>query len=247
MRGPWKAPSGAQYQWDCGGLPRYDDLPEIDQAGMDALLEQAVAMCATVGIVPKTFETGGGGGCGETSDLGLTVTPDLARQVMEILPNDGKITWDDWKTTGIALWNAVGPVEGWSIWDAWSRKNAAKYDASETSYTWERGVTRNNGTSGFGSLVWRARQAHGGTLPGDLEKHMDAARFARAVEGMPPVDHEEVYRLQTLALAVIPGVPIRNPTREQRRRSRRGAWTRWTIPSWNRRLSIRPLAIFVTT
>lgn len=154
-------PSGSQYTWEGGSLPGYDHLPTIDQAGMDHLLSVTVDAAVDAGLVMRTYGSVAGDDA-NTSNMGLTAEPELAAVVMAALPNDGD--WESWKIAGLALFNAVGPNEGWPIWDAWSRKSD-KYREGVTAYTWDKGIPNNNRTSGIGSLVHLAREANGGEVP----------------------------------------------------------------------------------
>jgi hypothetical protein len=181
-------PSGLPYFWNGdGSLPHIDSLPVVDQAIMDRIVNASITTAKMCGLNVAQSESRDGGNA-ETSKLGLTVTPDLAAEVMDLLPNND-LPWDGWKTAGIALWNAVGPEDGWPIWEAWSRKATNKFDPGITEQVWFRrgGMWPNNQTSGFGSLVYRVRQAgQGDALESILAKRRQAKLWQQALAaGMP--------------------------------------------------------------
>ncbi|MDP2518830.1 hypothetical protein [Shimia thalassica] len=174
-------PSDVPYTWNGdGSLPRYEDLPTVDQATMDRIVTASLTVAKACGLAVIQSEMVEGGNP-ETSAQGLSVTPDLAELVMAELPNQN-LGWDAWKATGIALWNAVGADAGWPIWDAWSRKATAKYDENTTEQTWRRGMWPNNRSSGFGSLVHKLRRSHGGVLPDHVRGAFAQRKLCDAID-----------------------------------------------------------------
>ena len=67
--------------------------------------------------------------------------------------------WEYWNWTGMTIWASTdGSEEGRLAFHAWSAK-AKKYDQAETEKRWQHYFTSPPTKLGFGSLVYRARQA----------------------------------------------------------------------------------------
>jgi P4 family phage/plasmid primase-like protien len=66
--------------------------------------------------------------------------------------------WAHWNRIGMAFWRASGGSEaGFTAFDAWSGKNAEKYDAAATRARWEHYRTSPPDRLTAATLVWEAR------------------------------------------------------------------------------------------
>src|SRR5262249_39962135 len=68
--------------------------------------------------------------------------------------------WHNWNRLGMAIWRATGgSEEGFVIFDAWSQKNASKYNAKATRARWEHYSHSPPDSISFGSIRWFANKA----------------------------------------------------------------------------------------
>ena len=85
--------------------------------------------------------------------------PERVAAAMRVIPNPD-LGWEDWKTLGMAIWRATGGSDkGFAIFDKWSSKSTAKYDADNTKMAWDT-ITRSPPTRiGAGTIFYRANAA----------------------------------------------------------------------------------------
>lgn len=75
-------------------------------------------------------------------------------------------TWVQWNNVGMAVWRALGGSDaGFRLFDAWSQKWVAKYDADETAFRWNHFHRSPPNQIGFGTLVHIAREVVTGWTP----------------------------------------------------------------------------------
>jgi hypothetical protein len=90
-------------------------------------------------------------------------------EALEAALNDD-LDWPEWNTIGMATWRASGGAEeAFAAYDRWSQKSP-KYDAAETRFRWDHYETSPPSQVGFGTLVFRARQAQPGWTPPSRKK-----------------------------------------------------------------------------
>src|SRR5262249_20318979 len=100
-----------------------------------------------------------------------TVTePDIVAAAVAVIPNNAylgtpdmenwEFDWHNWNRLGMAIWRATGgSEEGFVIFDAWSQKNASKYNAKATRARWEHYSHSPPDSISFGSIRWFANKA----------------------------------------------------------------------------------------
>jgi putative DNA primase/helicase len=88
-----------------------------------------------------------------------TADPERIAAAMAVIPNPD-LGWDDWKKFGMAIWRATGgSAEGFTIFNEWSQKSVAKYDATLTKKAWDQ-ITRSPPTRiGAGTIFHFANKA----------------------------------------------------------------------------------------
>lgn len=178
-------PSGVEYTWN---VPvRYDALPTITQEQMDGLATNLLEIGRQRG-----WEIGrgvqGNPSDGTGSDLGAEAFDrSLVGPVVDLIPNDD-LEYDAWIATAYSVKACLGAA-GWETFARWSAK-APKNQEAVTQRIWQ-GLTP-NGTTGMGKLVFLARHACGGTLPGDLEDRVRQGALLKGAQnaGMPMASPE---------------------------------------------------------
>jgi hypothetical protein len=161
--------TGKRYAWFGGELTsikrqdlpyvRFEDAKEYINAAKKLLAEE---FGLVVTNASSNLQSNGGGaprvhanGGGKNPQADLSVIADA----LVIVPNTANTDWERWYTIGMAVWRATGGSEaGFAAWDAWSQKNATKYDADTTTAKW-LAFSRSPPTKiGAGTIVHLARQ-----------------------------------------------------------------------------------------
>lgn len=203
-------PSGSTYSWE-GCLPDMvplkTALQPIDAPTMSNFADHLRASLEAAGAQTETISAARQGDTSDTSRYGLSAPIELIRIVMDHLPNPGVAiqdgTWTEWKNIGIALWNSTeGSDEGLALWHQFS--SGPKYNEAVTNREW-RSASRNNGTSGFGTLFNRLKDL--GPLPSDVSTAMSKRKADTALANMPPPDPNARPLLETIAEIKSPGGP----------------------------------------
>jgi hypothetical protein len=99
--------------------------------------------------------------------------PSMVGQALAVIPNsDPKVHhWEYWNVVGMTIWaSTAGSEAGQLAFHEWSAKSP-KYDPATTEARWQHYFRSPPDRLGFGSLVWRARQAS----PGWRYENMSAA------------------------------------------------------------------------
>ncbi|CUH45953.1 PriCT-2 domain-containing protein [Ruegeria atlantica] len=155
-------PSGAQYQWNT--QPVASAVPEASADQMEWLVDQMMQVAESRGWTrgkATNVNTSNDG----LSNLGAEpFDPSLVGPVVDLIPNVD-VEYDEWISIAYAIKNALGGG-GWDIFERWSAR-APKNVPAYTKRTWD--TFKPDNMSGFGKLVYWARQACGGELPGELE------------------------------------------------------------------------------
>ncbi|NOD87411.1 MULTISPECIES: VapE domain-containing protein [unclassified Ruegeria] len=173
-------PSGAQYQWNM--QPVADAIQEATTDQMDYLVEQMILVAESRGWTRGRATSPSGSNDG-LSNLGAEpFDPSLVGPIVDLIPNVD-VEYDEWISIAYAIKNALGGG-GWEIFEAWSAK-APKNVPAYTKRTWD--TFKADNMSGFGKLVYWARHACGGELPGELDAKVKTGyRMQQATKaGMP--------------------------------------------------------------
>jgi hypothetical protein len=169
--------------------PRLAQIVE-ENAGAEIDLEDALAeLEGLAALHGATDGRPGRSGENPTADDNLLMA--CARLLPNPLPPKPPETdkprghWDDWNRIGMAFWRASsGSEAGFQAFDAFSKKNAKKYDAEATRARWEHYRTSPPTSIGIGALVYEVRRVEPDFLrrkePGDDWK----ATLAAAIEEM---------------------------------------------------------------
>jgi len=122
-----------------------------------------------------------------------TLTIEDLAAAFEIMENDD-LSGDDWVMRGNALKFVPGDDhEKFLIFDRWSRKCTAKYNATYTRERWDK--FKPDGRRGTGSIVFWAREADPKWKPASCDEAQNfRARFAK-VNGLTPDEMSEVIEL----------------------------------------------------
>jgi len=181
-------PSGKTYDWNVPVY--YDQLPWISQEEMDALIDALSTIAKGRGWSRGNSHAvaGGADNDGTGSHLGpQPVDQSLVAPVVELIPNDD-LNYEDWIGVGYAIKASLGAA-GWETFATWSAK-APKDDPKFTKTAWA-GI-KPDGSTGMGRLVFLAKRACGGMLPGDLDQRVKEGIMAKSREasGMPDVAPE---------------------------------------------------------
>ncbi len=173
-------PSGVQYRWNM--QPRSDLVPEATAEQMDWLVEQMIDVAKGRGWEPGRATNVNSSNDGLSKHGAEPADPALVGPVVGAIRNDD-LEYDDWVALGYAIKNCCGP-DGWQIFEALSRR-AAKNVPTYTRRIWE--TFDADGSSGFGKLVYWARNDNGGELPGNLEAQIRMSRQLKQAHmaGMP--------------------------------------------------------------
>jgi hypothetical protein len=156
------------YRWFGGELAtiKRQDLPYVRFEDAKEFIDAATKLLAEFGFVvtnaSSNLQTNGGGAPRVQANSGgknPQADPELIADALAIIPNTADTDWERWYTIGMAVFRATGgSPEGFAAWDRWSRKNATKYDADNTTAKW-LAFSRSPPTSiGAGTIVHLARQ-----------------------------------------------------------------------------------------
>ena len=157
---------------------RLDDLDELE----------LIALSKPVRLGPVPREATAGPPVPGQAEAGID---DIFATLVAIL-NDW-IDWNLWNTLALAVFAAsAGSEEGWEAFDAWSQQSE-RYDVAETARMWNHFHTSPPTRSGFGSLVYWARQADRAfVLPSErARKEAQEEELAAFLGRQPPnADHD---------------------------------------------------------
>ncbi len=193
-------PKGATYQWN---RPlRADLIHQATAAQMDYLVSELMTIAEGYGW------TKGRASNVNTSNDGLSGLgsephdPRLIGPVVDLIRNDD-LEYDDWIGIAYAIKNSCGGG-GWEMFERFSAQ-APKNDPAYTKRIWD-GFDA-DGYSGFGKLVYWARQSNGGVLPGDLELRVKQGMVLKQAmqAGMPEIAPQVPVPLGTVPGAAVTG------------------------------------------
>ena len=112
--------------------------------------------------------------------------PSAIAQALAVIPNDSTLRdergilvhdWEYWNKTGMTIWaSCAGSEEGRAAFHEWSAK-AKAYNQANTEARWQHYFRSPPTKLGFGSLVWRAREA----APGWRYENPESAALVEAV------------------------------------------------------------------
>jgi AAA domain/Primase C terminal 2 (PriCT-2)/Bifunctional DNA primase/polymerase, N-terminal len=177
--------TGAPYRWFGGDLAtiKRENLPYIRREDMERFLDAATKLLVEEhGFVLEGGTTrgdnGGEPGAEPQAEGGLIAA------ALAVIPNNAN--WDGWNNIGMAVWRATaGSEAGRAAWDAWSKKNPAKYDARNTAEKWAAYFKSPPTRIGAGTIFYLADQASPGWRQ-DYEARGKEASGAEQGEGIMP-------------------------------------------------------------
>jgi hypothetical protein len=146
--------------WHRKGTPK---LARIAALAEDAEIElaEAVARLREAAGATKPDRSCGVPGSGPRG----ASDPSMVAQALAVIPNgvDPKAHgWEYWNRTGMTIWASTdGSEAGRTAFHKWSSRSP-KYDPATTEARWQHYFRSPPNRLGFGSLVWRARQASPG-------------------------------------------------------------------------------------
>jgi hypothetical protein len=157
--------------WHCKKTPKLAQIAAIQEdteIDLDEALASLRKAAEAAGIAQPAGSKGAGNGASAPGNQREASHHSLVASTLAVIPNDSTLKdakgrllhdWDYWNKTGMTIWaSTAGSEEGRQAFHEWSAK-ARKYDKAETDERWKHYFRSPPTRLGFGSLVYRARQA----------------------------------------------------------------------------------------